>query len=145
MSPSDRVKLVRRAHAAFEAGDLGAAMEVLDPDVDVYAPPEAGNAGRFHGHDGWRPWVEQWYEAWDSFGLEIKASEALGARHVIAEVRQTGRGHGSGVEVERHANFLYEVRDGRIVYMAIYVDRRAALADASERETAPSQGSSAAS
>ena len=133
-SAEERVALVRTGHEAYGAGDIDTVLAMLDPEVEVFAPPEVINSGTFHGHEGWRRWVEQWNEAWDSFEQEIQEVAAIGERHVIVRMHQTGRGRGSGVEVQLEATYVYEIRDGRAVYLAIYLDRDAAVAAALARE-----------
>ena len=53
---------------------------------------------------------------------------------MIAHVRQVARGRTAGLELERTASYVYELRDGKVVYMALLVDPDAARADAAERE-----------
>jgi hypothetical protein len=45
-------------------------------------------------------------------------------------------GKGSGIEVVRDATYVYEIRDEKLVYMALFFDHEAALAQAREREAA---------
>ena len=49
---------------------------------------------------------------------------------------QTGVGKGSGIEVEREATYVYEMRDEKLVYMALFFDHERAVALAREREAA---------
>lgn len=107
---------------------------MYDPDVVVYAPPEIGNAGTFHGIQGFLEWAGAWYEAWETFEQELVQVEPVGETHVIADTAQRGKGRGSGVEVERVASWLYDVRDEKVVYMSLYWDRDKALAEARQRE-----------
>jgi ketosteroid isomerase-like protein len=134
ISPQERVELVRRGHAAYEAGDLDTVLALLDPEIEVYAPPGVGNPGTYHGHDGWLHWIGHWNEAWDEFRQEVRGVEPIGARHVVADVVQSARGRASGVELELAASYVYELREGRLVYMAIYLDGEEARAVARERE-----------
>jgi ketosteroid isomerase-like protein len=132
--PSERVELVMTGWRAFEAGDVAAVLEYFDPEIVVHASAEAGNPGTFHGHDGFLSWVGHWYEAWDEFSQEIVGVEPIGERCVIASVRQVARGRTAGLELERTASYLYELRDGKVVYMALFVDGDAARAAAAARE-----------
>jgi ketosteroid isomerase-like protein len=131
-----RVDLVMRGWRAFEAGDAAAVLEYFDPEVEVYAPPEAGNPGTFRGHDGFMRWVGHWFDAWDDFSQQVLGVEPVGDRCVIADVKQVARGRTAGLELERTASYLYELRDDKVVYMALFVDRDAAREAATERERA---------
>ena len=51
-------------------------------------------------------------------------------------MNQTGEGKGSGIRVERAATYIYDVRDGKLVFMALFFDHENAVALAREREAA---------
>ncbi|MFL6829019.1 MAG: nuclear transport factor 2 family protein, partial [Sphingomicrobium sp.] len=118
-SNDERVRLVEQGWRAFQEGDLESMLELFDSEIEVYAPPEAGNPGTFHGHDGYLRWAGYWFDAWDEFTQEITDIEPIGERCVITNVRQYARGRSAGVELERAASWLYELRDGKVVYMAL--------------------------
>jgi ketosteroid isomerase-like protein len=133
--PQERIELVRRGFAAYESGDIEAALEMMDPGIVVHASREFLNSGTFHGHEGFLRWIGQWNDAWDSFEQEVLDLEAVGERHVVAGVHQTARGAGSGVVVEQDAAYLWDVREGRGVYLGLYMDREQARRVARERES----------
>ena len=129
----DRVEVVLAAWRAYEQ-DPGSILEYLDPEIEVYSAPEVGNPGTFHGHQGYVDWAGHWFDAWDEFNQEILSAEPVGERCVLNEVRQAARGRAGGVELERTATFLYEIRDGKAVYLGLFPDSAAARAVAAERE-----------
>lgn len=45
---------LREAHAAFNRGDIDAAVRILDPEVEWMKPPEFPGGGTYHGVDGAR-------------------------------------------------------------------------------------------
>ena len=71
-----------------------------------------------------------WLEAWESFTIDVVEFEPIGERHVVGDVRQSGRGRGSGVEVEMRLGYLWEVRGGKVIRLHIVPDRETALAAA---------------
>jgi ketosteroid isomerase-like protein len=129
-----RIELLRTGFEAFERGDMEYALGTLDPEIEVYAPPEVGNTGTFHGHEGFLRWSGIWYEAWDEFNQKLRSVETIGERHVVADVDQTARGRHSGLELKQSATYIYEVRDGKAVYMSITFDPDRAREIARERE-----------
>ena len=133
-SAEERVELVRRAFEAYAANELADVSAHLDPEIEIYTSPDFMNAGTARGYEGWLEWTEQWNEAWAEFRIEVEEAEAVGERHALATVRQTGRGRTSGVEISQEACYLLDVRDGRAVYLGLYPNRDAALAAARERE-----------
>jgi ketosteroid isomerase-like protein len=129
-----REELIREGFDAWERGDTEATLALYDPEIVVYAPPEIGNPGTFHGIEGFLEWAAAWYEAWETFEQEVVRIEPVGATHGVADTLQKGRGRGSGIEIERQASWVYDVRDEKLVYMALYWDREKAVAAARERE-----------
>ncbi len=136
MSEDSRVALIQEGFAKWEAGDVEATLALYDPEIVVYAPPEIGNSGTFHGTEGFMKWAQAWLEAWETFEQHLRAVEPIGQRHALALVTQTGVGKGSGIRVDRDATYVYETRDEKLVYMAIFFDHDAAVAHAREREAA---------
>jgi ketosteroid isomerase-like protein len=122
------VAIARSAIEAFNRGDVDAVLALAAPDVEVYAPPDSPNPGRYVGYDGYLQWSEQWLEAWETFTLDVLDIEAVDDRHVVAVVRQNGRGRLSGLEVTMAGAHLYEIdADGKIVRFQLYDERERAL------------------
>ena len=66
---------------------------------------------KFSGRESMR---RQWEELWETWeGLRMDPLEVLdvGGGHFVVEMRLSGRGRRSGVEVDRRYVFLYTVRD----------------------------------
>jgi ketosteroid isomerase-like protein len=130
--PERNVAIARNAIEAFNRGDVDAVLALAAPDVEVYAPPDSPNPGRYVGYDGYLQWSEQWLEAWETFTLDILEIEAVDDRHVVAVVRQNGRGRLSGLEVTMAGTHLYEIdADGKIVRFQLYDERERALENVS--------------
>jgi ketosteroid isomerase-like protein len=126
--PERNVAIARSAIEAFNRGDVDAVLALAAPDVEVYAPPDSPNPGRYVGYDGYLQWSEQWLEAWETFTLDVLDIEAVDDRHVVAVVRQNGRGRLSGLEVTMAGAHLYEIdADGKIVRFQLYDERERAL------------------
>ena len=122
------VAISRSAIEAFNRGDVDAVLALAAPDVEVYAPPDSPNPGRYVGYEGYLRWSEQWLEAWETFTLDFLDIEAVDDRHVVAVVRQNGRGRLSGLEVTMAGAHLYEIdADGKIVRFQLYDERERAL------------------
>jgi ketosteroid isomerase-like protein len=122
------VAIARSAIEAFNRGDVDAVLALAAPDVEVYAPPDSPNPGRYVGHAGYVKWSEQWMEAWETFTLDVLEIEAVDDRHVVAVVLQNGRGRLSGLELTMEAAHLYEIDDdGKIVRFQLHDDRERAL------------------
>jgi ketosteroid isomerase-like protein len=130
-----RVELVRAGMEAYNAGDIETVLATLAEDIEIYSPPELLNSGTFRGHDGFLEWIETWNDAWESFDIAIEVIEPVGERHVVADVRQTARGAGSGIEIDQRVAYLWEVRDDETCsYQGLYANVEDAYAAARERE-----------
>jgi ketosteroid isomerase-like protein len=66
--------------------------------------------------------------------FEPESFRAVGTDRVLVFVRLRGIGTGSGVEVEAPIAHLLTLRDGQVVRLASYIDRRKALEAAGLRE-----------
>ena len=113
-------ELAEVAYAAFNSGNLAALEELLDPEVEVFAAPGLVNSGTFRGHDGFRRWLGEWLEAWESFSVELDSFETLDERFAIGVVMQRGVGRGSGLEIEMPIAHLWQIEDGRVVRFHLY-------------------------
>jgi ketosteroid isomerase-like protein len=121
-----RETLLREGIAAYNRGDTEAVLAALDPEIEVYAPPEVVNAGTFHGHEGYLTWVESWIEAWEEFRIEPVEIEQFGDDFVV-HMDARGRGKGSGAEVSLRFWWVYTVPADRATRLHLYLDRETAL------------------
>jgi ketosteroid isomerase-like protein len=133
-SEADRVELMQRAWDAYNAGEVDAVIELLDPEVEVYSSPELANPGTFRGVDEFVRWMTRWNDAWGSFHFDAVETVPVGEHHVATRMRQTGVGRGSGLEVAMDAGWVAEVRDGRCVHLGLYPSFEVAIAVARKRE-----------
>jgi ketosteroid isomerase-like protein len=131
------VELVRAGFEAFERGDGEFVLSQMDPEIEIYSPPELANSGSFRGPEGYTRWVTDWLEAWDDFnvGTLHDQIEAVGDRHVLIPIHQTAVGRGSGVPVELDLCFMAEIADGRMTALHLYTDVDEAREVAERRES----------
>lgn len=128
------VEVVRRAVEAFQRGNLEGVVAAAREDFEIFLPRNLPNSGRYLGRDGYFTWLGQWLEAWDDFTVEIADMHPVGERHVVASMRQSGLGKGSGIPVEMEIAYMWEVRDGRLAAMHLYPSHDEALRVAERRE-----------
>jgi ketosteroid isomerase-like protein len=129
-SAEENVARVLEGADAFQRGDVEAFLELLDPEVEIYSTPELANPGTFHGREGYLRWSSEWFDAWEDFRVVIEAVQPVGERHVVAAVRQLGRGKGSGIEVEMRAAYMWELRGGKAVRLQLHPGLEGAVAAA---------------
>ena len=121
---------VRAALASYRAGDVERFLEFLDPDIEVFSTPELANPTEARGRDAWLRWTADWLEVWETFEIEARSIEPVGEHHVILDVRQHGKGKGSGIEVELSVHYMLEMHDSVATRYHLYPDREQAEAEA---------------
>lgn len=70
--PQENIELARRGYEAFARGDLDAALELMDPEIEAHDPPEMPDAAIHRGHAAVRRDWEQTAELLDDFSIEVE-------------------------------------------------------------------------
>jgi len=123
----ENVEHFRRINDAYNRRDIEGFLEYCDPDIEFRSTFSDLGGGVYHGHHGMREWHREQEEAWDAaIWSQPEAFFDLGDWTVMFNVLG-GRGSYSGAGVERREALVAQWRDGRIVRLAAYADREAAL------------------
>jgi len=76
--------------------------------------------------EGWRGWLRGWAD----FRAEPDDYLVLDGDRVLALVHNSATGRTSGLELEqRSVANLFEMRDGKVIRLVIYLEREHAFAD----------------
>jgi ketosteroid isomerase-like protein len=119
----ENVEIVLSYLWAFE-NDTDSFREIAHPDIE-WAPFEADHTPSY-GVAGAMGIRNGWLEAWEEHRIDIEEIFDRGDE-VLAAIRLTARGRGSGVEVGVPLDLHVKVRDGKVVYVFEHQDRAAAL------------------
>jgi ketosteroid isomerase-like protein len=119
------VEAVRDGYRAWNRGE--AMSDLVAPDIEWHPGPDAPEAGEHTGRESFVAFVTSWREAFDDFRLEPEEIVTVGD-HVIVVVRQSGRGRGSGVELDIRTVHVWTIRDRKAVAWAAFRHREEALA-----------------
>jgi ketosteroid isomerase-like protein len=131
----ENVEAVGAAYQAFAERGIDGFLEQLAEDVDHRAIEGAlDDRGPMHGKDAVRAYVQDWFETFDDFSVELRELIDAGEDLVVAVLRISGRARLSGVEAELTFATLYTLRDGKIARGREYVSRADALKAAGLRE-----------
>ena len=120
--------MVRAANDAFLAGDIETALDALDPHVEWHATVGGIDEGRvYRGRDEVVQAFADYFEIWER--MEMRADEYIdtGGDDVVVFHHEVAKGRESGVVVESETGSVNTVRDGKIVRVRAYMDRRLAL------------------
>ena len=126
---SAAVVLVRWALAALNAGNIDELVTVCDRDFDLDMSDRVFNPSTYRGHDGIRQFHGEVLEVWEHYVWEPEQILERGDV-IVALVRTTGKGRGSGLEVDRETAMIWTVRDDKAMSLRFYRDRGQALEDA---------------
>ena len=110
-----------RVYAAINARDRGAIEALSAPDIVVGTTVEA-----YRGRRALLEWLDEGDDAFDDFSVELLEVEEL-AGHVVASMRQRGRGKASGAEVDHRFTHVWTLRDGRAVRLQSFARREDAV------------------
>ena len=119
-----------RLYAAVNTRDRNAIEALSASDIVVGTTVEA-----YRGPKALLKWMDEGDDAFDDFTVELLAVEELGG-HVVASMRQRGRGKASGAEVDHRFTHVWTLRDGRAIRMQSFADRDDAIRYAQRSERA---------
>jgi ketosteroid isomerase-like protein len=123
----ENVEVIRDMHEAFRAGDWDRALTVYREDAEVDMTRMPGG-GIYQGPEGAREFYTRWIGAWERF--EVDPLEVIDAGDtVVAILRISGTGRGSGAEVTMRAADVFQLEGGKAVRQVGYPDAAEALAD----------------
>jgi ketosteroid isomerase-like protein len=108
----------------FEAG----LAECIHPEVEWRPITAALDGIVYRGHAGLRRWIEQLFRDWEVFEISFEEAQQLDDDRMLVLGSWKARGRGSGIELDQQrASWLTDFRDGKVVRMQTFTDRRQAL------------------
>jgi ketosteroid isomerase-like protein len=124
--------LIAEGVVAFNSGDIDGMLTPIHPDVE-FQPLRAVLEGTvYHGHEGFRRWLEDMAEDWEEFDLDVIDVTEVGPNCVLVHGHVHARGRTSGVELDSTAAWLCELRDELIGRLRFYRDVESAREAAAE-------------
>jgi ketosteroid isomerase-like protein len=122
-------ELLRRFYVALNDENFEAAMDVCDHQVEVYLAPDVVSAVAPRGHRDVSAYLREFMGSWHMYRPEPEDFVAAGTK-VVALVHLRARGKGSRFEIDEEIADVFEVDQGKISKLRLYVDREQALAQA---------------
>ena len=124
----ENIDVVRGANEAFLAGDLEKALDALDSQIEWHATVGGIDEGRvYHGRDQVVQAFVEYFETWER--IEMRADDYIdaGGDEVVVFHHEVAKGRQSGVVVETDTGTVNTIRNGRIVRVRSFMDRKQAL------------------
>jgi ketosteroid isomerase-like protein len=127
----ETVEIARRAFDAYNrtfTEGIPDLYDLLDPEVE-WVPMSAILEGTsYHGHDGVRQWVEEMKRDWTSFEVRPELFLDIGEDRILTMGTWRAQGRGGGVQLDfSQATWLTQYRDGKLVLLQTFTDRKTAL------------------
>jgi ketosteroid isomerase-like protein len=129
----ENVELVRQIYAD-PRGLIDTASDLAAPDVEFDFTDAYPDRPMLRGVEEMRRFRDTGPWSGSPIHIEPERLLDLGDERVLALVRVSSTGRGSGVEVELRPAHEFTVRDGRIVRFKVYRDRARALKAAGLQE-----------
>lgn len=124
----DNVETIRESVEAINRGDLDGALDQVHPDVEWQTLDVFPDARTYRGPDGVREFFQTWQEVFRGFRLHLEECVPVDDHRVLAALRVSGEGAGSGAGVASPVFFeLFEIRDGQLIRARMFRTERDAL------------------
>jgi ketosteroid isomerase-like protein len=120
------VEIVRTSIAAYNAGDMEAALASTDPDVEWFTNAAAPDMDLFRGHDGLRKMAAMLGDVLGEVRMEADEFLDVGD-HVVVLGRLHVTGEGSGAATESRRAWVYTLRGGKIIRHRTFTGKAEAL------------------
>src|SRR5215203_5446684 len=137
----ENIEVVRRVYDLWNRGDFDAAGGMLNQHVVWNAYVHLPDSRTRHGVGEVQQWAGEFAEAWGEIQVQIERLEEVGDDMVLALVRMTGRGRGSGAAVESGVDgHVWTVRNGTVAAVRMYQGAHDALEAVGLSEPSPQGG-----
>jgi ketosteroid isomerase-like protein len=123
---TNSIAALKGAYAAFNRGDIDAAVQALDANIEWTEPPEFPGGGTYHGREGAKRYLAQSRAAWAEVNSQPERFIPAGNR-IVVFVHARVKPKGSNEWQETNLADVYTVNDGKIVQMRAFADRQEAL------------------
>jgi ketosteroid isomerase-like protein len=121
-----RIAILRAAYAAFNRGDIAAAVQSLDPNIDWTEPTEFPGGGTYHGREGAKQYLTNSRASVAEVISEPEQFIPAGDR-IVVFVHARVRPKNSSIWQEVRLADVYLFRDLTPIQMRAFANRQSAL------------------
>jgi uncharacterized protein len=126
MAPGN-VDLIRPIYDEWGRGNWQPRFDIYDPHMEWgWSDDFPGLAGVYEDHETPNTRLRAWLSPWEHWRVEVDEYIEVGD-HVVALTSFIGRGKGSGVEIRQEGAHVFKLRDGKVVRLEVFANRRKAL------------------
>jgi ketosteroid isomerase-like protein len=120
----ENVETVERAIAAINARDIDAYLACCTENVELLLPMVGAE---YLGADGIRRYFNDIEDVGPDFWIEVERVQALGDSNVLAFLRFGATGRASGIVTGAESANVYDLIEGKLSRIRIFLDRDEAL------------------
>jgi ketosteroid isomerase-like protein len=120
----ENVELVRRVVAALNARDFEGYLACCSEDVELHLPMVAGV---YEGPEGIKRWFADIEDVGPDFHIELRGVQAIGGNQVLAFFHVASTGRASRIPLTMETAQVYDLIDGKISRIRIFLDHSEAL------------------
>lgn len=121
--------LVKRAFEEFDVGHTDIEdyySRFWHPEAEIEAVDGFPVPGKYHGFEGYQRWFADSYGPYENIERRVDSITIEGER-VVVLLTITGHPKGDDLELEIKTGSTYEVEDGRIKRLCVYVGHERAI------------------
>jgi ketosteroid isomerase-like protein len=122
----ENLRLIERAIAAINARDIEGYLACCTENVKLETQA-AAVGGVYEGIDGIGRFFTDIEEAGPDFRIELNGVEEVDSKRVLAFMRTSSTGRASGIPMAALQTNVYDLIDGKISHIRIFLDRQEAL------------------
>ena len=122
----ENLEVAAKLYELYERGDIDGMVSRMAPEVELDVSDRLPDAGIHRGRDAYRDFLESSFDIWAEFRVEVEDLLDAGDA-VVAFVRATAVGQGSGAEVQERIAHVAWLRDGVPYRVKVFTDRARAL------------------
>ena len=123
----ENVAAVTRAIDAINERAIDRYLACCTEDIELRTPQAAVEGAAYVGEPGIRRWFADIADAAPDFRLELERVREVDESRVLAYVQMRASGRTTGIPFDTQTTNIYDLSDGKIRRVQIYVDREEAL------------------
>jgi ketosteroid isomerase-like protein len=123
----ENVEIVRRCIEAWSAADRERLPASLHPDVVFHSAMTNIVGETVSGRDAILGLLDKWAEQFSVVRWEVDEYLDAGDARIVTLHRVFAKGRASGIELDRELGGVWDIRDGLVIKVWIYLDRDEAL------------------
>jgi ketosteroid isomerase-like protein len=118
----ENVELVRLAVDATNRRDLATLDAIWSEEAEFHSTFAASEGRVFRGRQGIRDYFDTLGDVFDDMRIEIEEITDVGEDRLVVELRVSGRGKGSGVNVEQRNGQVWTIIGSKVARIDSYMN-----------------------